>query len=179
MPYIKLAWSDKSATSSCVLNCFSFVWWLILAGRSAQTYEKWSIFYIFISFGLFPQVFGQVNKWLISELHELIRVVQLVAFTIVFFCFMIEIGREECSKLWKTIIFLVLLTPKLLGSLVAYIRFSWNYKSATCSCVSSCFYLFIFFIVRNGREVCSKLWNMIIFLYFYQFWSFSPSFWAG
>ena len=30
--------------------------------------------HILISFGLFPQVFGQVNEWSISKLHEIIRV---------------------------------------------------------------------------------------------------------
>ena len=56
---------------------------------------------IFSRFGLFLQVFGQVNEWPISELHEMKRVSHAVACAIDFFlCYlMIEVGREECSKL--------------------------------------------------------------------------------
>ena len=40
------------------------------------------------------------------------------------FCFMIDIGKEECSNLWKMIIFLVFLavlafSPKFLGRLTS------------------------------------------------------------
>ena len=54
---------------------------------------------IFISFGLFLRVFGQVNEWSISELQKMIRVLHVVAFKIVFNFFMMNIGREECSNL--------------------------------------------------------------------------------
>ena len=43
--------------------------------------------HILISFGLFPQVFGQVNEWSISKLHEIIRVLHLVAYPILFIFF--------------------------------------------------------------------------------------------
>ena len=42
---------------------------------------------IFISFGLFPGVFGQVNEWPLSKLHEMIRVLLLVACPILFIFF--------------------------------------------------------------------------------------------
>ena len=43
--------------------------------------------HILISFGLFSQVFGQVNEWPISKLHEIIRVLHLVACPILFIFF--------------------------------------------------------------------------------------------
>ena len=43
--------------------------------------------HILISFGLFPQVFGQVNEWSISKLHEIIRVFHLVAYPVLFIFF--------------------------------------------------------------------------------------------
>ena len=39
---------------------------------------------IFVSFGLFPHVFWQVNEWPISKLHEIIRVLNAVACPIIF-----------------------------------------------------------------------------------------------
>ena len=42
---------------------------------------------IFIHFGHFPQVFGQVNKWLISEVHEMVRALHVVARPILFILF--------------------------------------------------------------------------------------------
>ena len=47
----------------------------------------------------FPQVFGQVEQWLMLELHEMIRVLHTAACTLFSFCFMMEMGRGECSKL--------------------------------------------------------------------------------
>ena len=41
-------------------------------------------FSIFISFGLFPQVFGQFNDWPILKFHEMIKVLHAVAFSILF-----------------------------------------------------------------------------------------------
>ena len=40
--------------------------------------------HILISFGLFSQVFGQVNEWPISKLHEIIRVLHLRALFFLF-----------------------------------------------------------------------------------------------
>ena len=44
-------------------------------------------FSIFSSYGLFSQVFGEVNEWPISKLHEIIRVLHVVAYPIVFLLF--------------------------------------------------------------------------------------------
>ena len=55
-----------------------------MAGRSAQSYKKCSIFNIFIRLGPFPEVFGQVKWWPILKLHEMMRVLHAVAFQIVF-----------------------------------------------------------------------------------------------
>ena len=49
--------------------------------------EKWSFFSIFSRFGAFPYVFGQVKE------HMQLRV------QLILYCFMEEVGREECSKL--------------------------------------------------------------------------------
>ena len=54
----------------------------------------------FSRLGDFPLVFGQVKDHLILEFYEMIRVLHVVAFTIVFFfCFMSGVGRQECSNL--------------------------------------------------------------------------------
>ena len=119
--YVKTAQNKISVTYSCLPNCFYFILFPSLAGRSVQNYEKWSFFSIFSRFGPFPQVSGQVKEWLMLKLHKIITMSHVVAFPIGFIFLIVGIGREECSKLGK----------------------------------------------------------MINFLYFYQFWSFSPSFWAG
>ena len=50
----------------------------MLAGRSAQAYEKWSFCSIFNRLGTLPQVFGQVKEWLKLKLHEMIKVLHVV-----------------------------------------------------------------------------------------------------
>ena len=73
------------------------------------------------------------------------------------FCLMIDIGREECSNLWKMIIFLVFLavlsfSPRFwVGYWVAYIKSEWNNKSATCSFVPDYFY-FVWKSRLTGRS---------------------------
>ena len=64
-----------------LLSLFVFFWalWVGLAGRSVQSYEKWSFFSAFSRLGQFPEVFGQVKEFLILELGEIIRVLHLVA----------------------------------------------------------------------------------------------------
>ena len=86
-----------------------FILWAKLAGRSVQNYEKWSFYSVVIRLSPFPQVFEQIKKWLTLQLHKIIRVSYLVAFPFFFFFFssMGEVWSEECSKLWKMIIFLV------------------------------------------------------------------------
>ena len=74
-------------TCSCVPSCFYFVLWSIFIGWSARTYEKQSFFSIFSCFGLFTLVFEQVNEWPILEFYEMIRVLRIVAFPIVFILF--------------------------------------------------------------------------------------------
>ena len=76
--YIKITWNDKSAICSCVRNEFQFPLWSTSAGRSTQTYKKWSFFSAFSRLGPFPQAFAQVKEWLILELHGVIRLLYLV-----------------------------------------------------------------------------------------------------
>ena len=66
-----------------------------------QIYEKCSILSIFYHFGPFSQVFGQVKEWLILELHEIIRISNVVSVQPYLFCIVIELDREECSNLRK------------------------------------------------------------------------------
>ena len=82
-----ISWNDKNATCSCLPNCFSFVLWVRLAGRSVQSYEKWSFFSVFSRLGHFTQVFRQLKEWLILELHKTIRVSHAVACPIVLILF--------------------------------------------------------------------------------------------
>ena len=63
------------------------------------------IFSAFCRLGPFPSVFGKVKEWLMLKSYEIIKAIHVVVCTIVFFCFMIEIGKEKCSKLCKMIIF--------------------------------------------------------------------------
>ena len=86
-----------------------FILWAKLAGRSVQNYEKWSFYSVVIRLSPFPQVFEQIKKWLTLQLHKIIRVSYLVVFPFFFFfcSSMGEVWSEECSKLWKMIIFLV------------------------------------------------------------------------
>ena len=83
-----------------------FFLWTRLARRSVsvQSYENWSFFCVFSRFCPFLQVFGQTNDWSILEVHEVIRVLHMVACANDF-SFIVGIGREKCSKLWKMIIF--------------------------------------------------------------------------
>ena len=85
-----------------------FILWAKLAGRSVQNYEKWSFYSVVIRLSPFSQVFEQIKKWLTLQLHKIIRVSYLVVFPFFFFfSSMGEVWSEECSKLWKMIIFLV------------------------------------------------------------------------
>ena len=68
--------------------------------RSVQNDEKWSFF-----IDLFPQVFRQVNEWPLLEFHELLKVPHVAAWKLFSFFFNSKIETEECSNLWKAIIF--------------------------------------------------------------------------
>ena len=82
--YIKITWNDKSAICSCVRNEFQFPLWSRSAGRSTQTYKKWTFSNIFSLLGLFSQVFGQVKECDFLELNKMIRISHLVASPMVF-----------------------------------------------------------------------------------------------
>ena len=94
-------------------------------------------FCIFTRFGLFPQFFGQLMEWPILELHEMIRVLRVVACPV---GFMIEIAREECSKcclgpfpqvFWQVKEWLMLELHKIIrlsDVVVCRIVFSWFYE---------------------------------------------------
>ena len=56
-------------------------------------------FNVFTSFGPFPRIFRQVNEWPILKLHEMIRVLYLVASPIVFILFDDRDWQGECSNL--------------------------------------------------------------------------------
>ena len=116
MTYIKIAWNDKSATCTCLCDCFYSVLWARLAGRSVQTFEKWSIFSSFIRLGTSPQVFRQVKEWLILELHEVIRVLHVVA-CMMDFNLLCDQGKQEgVLKLMKNDHFLAFLAVLVIFS---------------------------------------------------------------
>ena len=79
---------------------FLFCLWPGLA-RSVQSYEKRSFSKYLISFGLFPGVFGQVNEWPLSKLHEMIRVLLLVACPILFILFYEQDWQGGVFKVMK------------------------------------------------------------------------------
>ena len=73
-----IASNYKSATCIYMRNCFYFVLCSTLARRSAQTYEKRSVFSVFSGLRPFHQVFGQVKQWRMLELHKTINVSRAV-----------------------------------------------------------------------------------------------------
>ena len=84
--------------------------------------KNYHYFHIFSRFGHFPQVFEQVNEWLILELHEMIKVPHLVASPIVFILFYDRDWQGGVLKLMKNDHFLVFLAvwvlfPMFLGRL--------------------------------------------------------------
>ena len=101
MTYIRISWNDKSATSNCVYNCLYFVIWSGLAGRSAQTCEKWSFFSIFNCLGPFPQVCGQVKWWIMLKLHKVKWLSHIVACPIAFILFYDQGWQGRLFKVMK------------------------------------------------------------------------------
>ena len=87
MANINISWNDKSVTFSCVPNCFLFVLWAMLVGRSLQNYEKYSFFSAFSGLGPFPQALWEVKECLVLQLHEVIRVLHVILCPIVFIFF--------------------------------------------------------------------------------------------
>ena len=117
---IWMPWNDKSVTYSCMPNCFYFVLWAKLPGRSVQNYEKWSFFSVFSRLGSFPWVFGQVKEWPIFELYETIRVPHIVARPFVFILSYERSCQGRVFKIMKNDHFLVFLSvwvlfPDFLG----------------------------------------------------------------
>ena len=55
-----------------------------VGGGSVQNYKKWHFFIVFSSLGTFPQVFKQIEGWIMSELQKVLHV---VASPIVFILF--------------------------------------------------------------------------------------------
>ena len=128
--YIKITWNDKSAICSFVWNEFQFPLWSRSAGRSTQTYKKWSFFSAFSRLGPFPQAFAQVKEWLILELHGVIRLLYLVACPVDFN--LISDGGQQSGVLKPTKnehfqIFLAVRVSflKFLGRLRSVIFWSW------------------------------------------------------
>ena len=73
-------------------------------GRIAQTYGKWSVFSILNRSVHFLQVFGKSKEWLMLELHEMIRVLQVVAykkFLAVEVLFLKFLGRLKSRIYWN------------------------------------------------------------------------------
>ena len=58
-------------------------------------------FLFFYRFGLFPQVFGQVNEWPILESHKMISVLHAVACPIVFILFYGQDWQGGVFKIMK------------------------------------------------------------------------------
>ena len=71
--------------------------------------KNYHYFHIFSRFGHFPQVFEQVNEWLILELHEMIKVSHLAASPVVFILFYDRDWQGGVLKLMKNDHFLVFL----------------------------------------------------------------------
>ena len=62
MTYVQTAQNGKSGIISCMTSSFYFILWSRLVQRRAQNYKNDYFFNTFISFGLFPQDFGQINE---------------------------------------------------------------------------------------------------------------------
>ena len=72
--------SHMDTRACCVrAQLFLFCFMIKLAGRSALTYERFFFFSIFSRFGQFPEIFEQVKKWFMLELHGMIIVPHVVA----------------------------------------------------------------------------------------------------
>ena len=107
---------------------FLFVLWSRLAGRSAQMYERYSVFSIFSRLGPVPHVFGQVKGLLMLKLHKIKYMAHIVACHILFFYIILWprlAGRsaqsyEQCSVL--VLLAVWVLFPKSLVRLRSCLR---------------------------------------------------------
>ena len=75
---------------------------------------KNDFFSIISRLGLFRLVFGQVNEWPILELHEMIRVLHLVACPVTFILFYGRDWQARVFKFMKNGHFLVFLAVRVL-----------------------------------------------------------------
>ena len=145
MTYVRTARNHKSYTYRCVLY---FV--VEVGGDRAQTYEKWSFFSIFSRLASFPQVFGQVKECLTLKWHEMIKVLDVVACSMVFF--LETWWFEDFSKLHRVILFkyfwpiyvvryLWSVSSKFWASVAAdHTAFYKNCEGIFCNDVINCFY---------------------------------------
>ena len=101
MFYIRLAWKDKSVKFSCVSNCFYFALRSRSPWTSAQTYEKCSELSIFSRLSPFLRLFGIVKEWIITELHEMLRISHVVACPIDFILLWDQSRQRGSQKLIK------------------------------------------------------------------------------
>ena len=118
-----------------------FVLWARLAGRSVQSYKEWAFFSIFSRLGLYPQVFGQVKKWLIVGFREIGQVPHIVA-CLIDFNLRCDRGQQDgVLKPKKIFIFSIFshLGPfsQVFGQVI---EIAWNNKSITITCVVNGFY---------------------------------------
>ena len=144
--------------------------------------KLWEIIFIlvlFSRFDLFPQVYGHVHEWLILKLREIIRVLYAVACPIVLFCFMIEIGREECTNLWKMNNFNIFsrlgFFPHVFGQVKEWLMLKFH-KIRKVSLVFACPVVFLWFYERGGQKGVLKVMKGNHFLVFLAVWVLFPKF---
>ena len=93
--------NNNSVTCSCVPNCFCVVFDHGCQGRVFKVMQK-DFSGVFNRFDPFPQVFRQVKECLISQVHEMVRVLDEVACPFVFICFYYQHQQGEVLKLMKS-----------------------------------------------------------------------------
>ena len=130
-----------------VSHPFIFIWFYgrHLQGGELKLMKRYHIFSIFSRFCPFAQVFGKVNDWSISEVHEKIRVLYMVACTIFFNC---RDWQGRMFKFMKNDNFLNIfmsfgLFPKVFGQVNEWLMLEVpKTMSVTCNCVpNSCYFV--------------------------------------
>ena len=105
MVYVGTAQNNKSVTSSFVPNCFYFVFLTKVVREECSKLWKKIFYSVFSRLDPFPQVFRQVKKCLVLQLHEIVRVVHEVACPIVFILIYDRYWQGEVLKIMKNHIF--------------------------------------------------------------------------
>ena len=136
------------------------------AGRSAQTYEKWSFFSIFCRLGHFLQVFGQVNEWPVLEFHEMTKVLHAVACPIGLnlLCDQVQGGRSaQTYEKWSFSSVFSCLGPfsQVFGQAKGSNILELHEIIGVLYVVSWPIVLFCF-VIETCREECSNLWKTVI-----------------